>query len=142
MRPVAERLGCGHHFGGDQVLTAALGASLRRRRSGGFGEQCEDGAGGCGERSALRLEAGPQCRERFGFGGVCKKAVVPDLDEASRQDVLEEAAQELFASERHGLGLGLVPVVLVAEADLVRIDREDTRLVNGDPVDVAGEVEQ
>ena len=52
-------------------------------------------------------------------GRACKKAVVPDAMEAARQDMEQEAADELIDGERHDLLpiAAVATVVFVAEGD-------------------------
>jgi hypothetical protein len=68
-------------------LASASGALQWRGWHGGFGEQCEDGAGSMGNFGSLLLEAGSQLGECFGFGGADEEAVVSDFDEVGGRDV-------------------------------------------------------
>ena len=57
----------------------------------------------------------------------------------------EETADELWGFEAHGLVAGFVAwaaVVLPPERDVVLVEGDETRVVDGDAVGVAGEVVQ
>ena len=71
---------------------------------------------GRGRRRREQCEQSPARRQAFLAAAIGQEAVVADLDEALRQDVHEEATQELFARERHRLGTRVVAVVLVTES--------------------------
>lgn len=76
------------------------------------------------------------------FAGVGQKAEVPDLNEAGRQYVEEEAADKLLAADRHAaFGVAVFPV-LVAEGHLVAVDGLQTMIVDGHPVRVSPQIFQ
>jgi len=85
-----------------------------------------------------------------GFGEVLsalavgKEAVVPDAVKPWRQNVDEEAADELGGFEGHRLVAVLLlgPVVLPLKNDAVLIEADETRVGNRDTVGVAGEILQ
>src|ERR1700761_6559497 len=67
------------------------------------------------------------------------QAVIADLVEAGRQDVLEKAPDELVAG--HGfLALAVASAVLVAIGHGRVVDSQDAVVGNGDAEDVAGEI--
>jgi hypothetical protein len=77
--------------------------------------------------------------EQPGAGSVGEEAVVADADEALREDVEEEAADEL--RQRKGEGShSPAAVVLVAEGHRLVIDVQESMVGEGDAVGVAGEV--
>ena len=67
---------------------------------------------------------------------------MPDAVEATRQDMEQEAADELVRCERHdSLPLRTIAaVVLVAEGDAGLVERNQTVIRDGDPVGVAREI--
>ena len=56
--------------------------------------------------------------QHVGSSAVGEEAEVADAGKASRQDMLDEAAQELCGGKCHGALLAAVGIVLPAEADL------------------------
>lgn len=69
----------------------------------------------------------------------CEQAIVTDFDEAFGQNVLKEAADELFG--RDGRVSGLIRGgVLVGESDLAVFECEDAAIADGDAKDVRSEV--
>ena len=71
-----------------------------------------------------------------------EEAVVPDVDEAVREDVLGVAPHELHPVKCHLLDLAAVPVVLVLEGDAPVADGEDAPVADGHAVGVACKVLQ
>jgi hypothetical protein len=65
-------------------------------------------------------------------------AEIADTREAPGQDVLQEAAQELFAGEPHDALLAAVGIVLPAEGDLIICNREQSMVRDGDAMRVKG----
>ena len=65
-----------------------------------------------------------------------------DAVKALRQDVEEEAPDELVGGDRHGaLALGLAAaVVLVAEGDAGLVEGDQPAVRNGDPVGIARQI--
>ena len=55
--------------------------------------------------------------QHVGSSAVGEEAEVADTGKSARQDVLHEAAQELFEGKCHGALLAVVSVVFPAEAD-------------------------
>jgi hypothetical protein len=73
--------------------------------------------------------------------GRSPQAVVPDLDEARRKNMLKEASDELKDLEPGVVspaGLGLLP----AEGDGLTVERLDRAIIERDAVEVASEVTQ
>jgi hypothetical protein len=69
----------------------------------------------------------------------CEQAIVTDFDEAFGQNVLKEAADELFG--RDGRVSGLIRGrILVGKSDLAILEGEDAVIADGDAKDVRGEV--
>ena len=69
-------------------------------------------------------------------------AVVTDVDEAVREDVLGVAPYELHTAEGHLLDLAVIAVVLILEGDAVITHGADAPVPDGHAVGVAGEVLQ
>ena len=71
-----------------------------------------------------------------------QQAVVPEAMEAARQDMEQEAADELVGTRRHDLlpFNAVASIVLVAEGDTVLIERDQAAVRDRDPVDVARQV--
>ncbi len=90
--------------------------------------------GRCGDvqEFARKCEAGLS-------GRAGEKAVVPDPVEAARQDVEQEAADELIDCERHDLLpiATVATVVLVAEGDASLIKGDQSAVRDCDPMGVA-----
>ena len=90
----------------------------------------------------LRNQAAAQ-RQFLLAGTIGEKAVVADTDEASGQDMLQEATQELDRIEfHHPMAVATTLIVLVAEAHRVRVGSRDSAVGDGDAMGVAGEVLQ
>ena len=87
-----------------------------RKSSGSSGVSSSGGA------SDVQQFAGE--REAGLAGGAGEQAVVPDAMEAARQDMEQEAADELVGGERHDLlPVGAVAaIVLVAEGDAALVE--------------------
>jgi hypothetical protein len=172
-RAVVERAaisgGLGQRGGGRQRRGARGRRRIERRRGRLEGEDLQDvvqmalAADGAQARVAGLLgEEGVHVGDvrRLGVGeaeafaaagevlpaaAAAEQAVVADAMEARRQDVLEEAVDEVGAGQRHALlGLGgvrvLDAVVAVAEGDPAAVDRLDAVVGDGDAVDVAAQV--
>ena len=73
---------------------------------------------------------------------VGEPAEVANAWEALRQDVLGKAAQKLLTGKSQGTGLVVMSVVLPAEGDLGRADREKAMVGNGDTMGITSEVMQ
>src|SRR5271170_4067109 len=64
------------------------------------------------------VESGAAERQHPGSSAVGEPAEVADAGKATRQDMLDETAQELFGSKGHGALFTAMGVILPAEADL------------------------
>ena|SRR5450432_392254 len=71
--------------------------------------------------------------------GGAKQTVVTDFNEAWREDVLQEAADELFRRQRASLNL-ISGRLLVGESDLAIFECAQPVVAEGDAKDVRGEV--
>jgi hypothetical protein len=94
---------------------------------------------GAGHRHAQKLARGG---DALGLGGAGEEAVMADAMEGLRQDVDEEAADELAGGERHG-GVTLTPfgaVVLDSERHGPGIGLDEATVRDGDAVGVAGQI--
>ncbi len=69
-----------------------------------------------------------------------KVAEVPDADEASRQDMLAKATQELGCGESHDALLVAVGIVSPSEGHVVTIEAEQTLVADGHAVGVTAKV--
>ena len=69
-----------------------------------------------------------------------QKAIVTDTDKAVRQDVEQEAAQELRQRDRQGAFLVAIGRVPPAEGNLVLVERDQTVVGDGDAVGIAAEI--
>ena len=69
---------------------------------------------------------------------------MPDLDEAWRQDVQTETAEELLQRERHRAELAFVGVVFIAEGERTVLEIQPLQPAVGDghPVGVAAQIRQ
>jgi hypothetical protein len=125
-----------------QVALAADGAQARV--AGLLGEEGVH-VGDVRRLGVGEAEAFAAAGEVLPAAAAAEQAVVADAMEARRQDVLEEAVDEVGAGQRHALlGLGgvrvLDAVVAVAEGDPAAVDRLDAVVGDGDAVDVAAQV--
>jgi len=68
---------------------------------------------------------------------VCGKAEVADADQALRQNVDQESAQELVCGDRHDLLLATVCIVFPAKRDPIILERNQSMVGDGDTVRVA-----
>ena len=74
------------------------------------------------------------------FSGGAEQAVVTDLGEAARQDVLKESRDELWGVEGAAIDItGLA--VTIAKGDLAVVEVLEPTVDEGDAEDVAGEVQ-
>jgi len=74
--------------------------------------------------------------------GAGEQAVVTDTVEALRQNMKQEATDELVGAERHGaLAVGTVAaIVLVAKGDAGLVERDEPAVRDGDAVGVARQI--
>ena len=89
-------------------------------------------------------QKGARLSDPGGAISVGEQAVVADFDEARRQDVQAEAAEELLQRERHRSDLTVVGIVLVAEGDgaVLQIQSLHSAVGDGHPVGVAAQIGQ
>ena len=73
---------------------------------------------------------------------VSEQAEIPDFHKALREDMKEEPAHEFDSSDRHGLGLSAIPVILVRKRDGIScfIVGNDPAVGDADPVSVTRKV--
>jgi hypothetical protein len=90
--------------------------------------------------SLIRSEQRPEKLEVFLSVTVREKAAVTDPDESLRQDVSEEATEELDRTESHDALLRLVGVVLPKKGDVASLERYEAAVRDGHTMRVAGEV--
>src|SRR5437899_909929 len=81
-------------------------------------------------------------REAFGAEAIRQKAEVPYSDEALRQHMQEETAQELDPDERHRALFAAMSVVLPAEGNVLAVERQQSMIGDGDPMRVSAQVPQ
>ena len=119
----------------DDHASAAAGAW--RTCIGGLFREIGLGRRGDGQKHADAVEAGFAAR-----GG--KQAIMPDAVEAARQEVNQEAADELVGRQRHDLlALGAVAaIVLVTERHAVLVKGDKPPVGDGNAVSVAREMGQ
>ena len=99
----------------------------------------------CQQRAWIRsrgAEMKPAEGERLSAVAVGKQSEVADLDEACRQDMEQEAADELDRIEGHDAAAVVMPGVAPAEAHLSVIEAEESSVGDGNPMGVAGQVLQ
>jgi hypothetical protein len=94
------------------------------------------------EIRADRREQLPRALDVLKANRAGQQAVVADAVEAARQRVQEKAADELSGVVRHRLEpvVALDAVVLPLEGDALFIERDETRIRDGDAMGVAGEI--
>ena len=71
---------------------------------------------------------------------ITKQTVIADPLQSLRQDVQQEAADELVRRESHGLLGVVVAIVLPAEGDGPIIDMEETIVRDGDAMSITADV--
>jgi len=104
-------------------------------------EEIDDGLGGGGrDRRYREAEEFAAALQALMAAAVGEQAVVADADEAGREDMQEEPAQELVDGKGDGLQAAAVSVVLDPEADDVVGEPGEAVVGEGDAVGVAGEV--
>src|ERR1700741_3725972 len=80
--------------------------------------------------------------QRLSSVPVRKQSKVPDLYEARRQDVKQEAPDELGGVESHDAASVVVPGVTPTEAHLSVLKTEESSVGNGNAMGVAGQILQ
>jgi hypothetical protein len=73
---------------------------------------------------------------------VCEKAEVADTDQALRQNVDQESAQELISGDRHDFLLAAMRIVFPAKRDSIILKRNQSMVGDGDAVGIASEIVQ
>ena len=75
---------------------------------------------------------------------VAEDAVMADADQADRQNVAGESADELDRAQGQSLDLGSMTIVAVSEGDGLglRVQRHDAAIADGHPMGVVGQVSQ
>src|SRR5215470_11663555 len=96
------------------------------------------------DRDEWNCEQLADTRDVVGAGWAGQQAVVTDAMEALRQDMQQEAADELVGIERHRpVPFGTIAaVILPLEGDTVVIERDQAAVGDGDTMGVAGEIAQ
>ena len=72
---------------------------------------------------------------------VAEEAIIPDLDKASGQDVLQETTDELFGTDGAVPGFSSVRV-FVAKGDLIVFHFQDAIVADGHAKDIGGQILQ
>jgi hypothetical protein len=72
--------------------------------------------------------------QQVGASAIGKEAKVADAYEAARQQVEQEAAQELVDGQRHQLFLVAVRGVVPAKGHLTLVERDESVVGNGDAI--------
>src|SRR6202030_2667321 len=116
----------------------AMRATARRWRGLGVGVRLGCGGFGRWAGGLTQQEKVPQVAQRLAARGM-PSAVIADLVEAGRQDVLEEAPDELVAGDGF-LALAVGGAVLVAIGHGLVVDGQDAGVGDGDAEGVAGEI--
>jgi hypothetical protein len=80
--------------------------------------------------------------ERLTAVAVGEQSEVADLDEARRQDMEQETADELDRIELHDAAAVVVPGIAPSEAHLSVFEAEESSVGDGNPVRIAGQVLQ
>src|ERR1700692_1078780 len=104
----------------------------------GLGGRGSDGRGGVW-RGIVDEQALTEVQES-GAPPIGEEAERADADKAARQDVEQEAAQELLRSERHHSLLISVGIILPAESNLVMLESHKAVVGDGHTMGVAGEI--
>ena len=96
------------------------------------------------EVTSWRIEQAAAQRQFVGAMTIGKQPVVTDTIEPVRQNMKQEAANELASGERHGLALclSLLAVVLPAEGDLLIGEFDEPAVADSDAMGIAGQVGQ
>src|SRR3982074_1977407 len=116
----------------------AMWATARRWRGLGVGVRLGSGGFGRWAGGLRQQEKVPQVAQRFAARGM-PQAVIADLMEAGRQDVLEEAPDELVAGDGFpALAVGGAVLVAIGHGGVV--DGQDAVVGDGDAEGVAGEI--
>ena len=88
------------------------------------------------------MEIHPAQFQRLPAVPVTKKSKVPNLYEAGREYVEQEAADELRGLKSHRAAAVVVPGVAPAKAHLLVLEADEPSVGNGDAMGVAGQILQ
>ena len=96
------------------------------------------------EVTSWRIEQAAAQRQFVGAMTIGKQPVVTDTIEPVRQNMKQEAANELASGECHGLALclSLLVVVLPAKADMLISEFDEPTVADGDTMGIAGQISQ
>lgn len=96
------------------------------------------------EVTSWRIEQAAAQRQLVGAMTIGEQPVMANTIEPVRQDVKQEAANELASGERHGLALclSLPAVVLPAEGDMLMGEFDEPAVADGDTMGIAGQIGQ
>jgi hypothetical protein len=78
--------------------------------------------------------------QESGAPAIGQEAERADADKAARQDVEQEAAQELLRTERHHSLLITVGIILPTESNLVMLESQEAMVGDGYAMGIAGEI--
>jgi hypothetical protein len=84
----------------------------------------------------------PDPVEPAAAGAFGEKPIVTDAMKAVRQDMQEEAPDELWRSKTHEAGPPAAPVIFVGERDFLIAEGHEPGIGDGGPMGVAGEIGQ
>jgi hypothetical protein len=79
-------------------------------------------------------------RPESGTAAIGEEAERTDADKAARQNVEQEAAEELLRTERHDSLLISVGIILPAESNLVMLESQEAVVGDGHAMGVTGEI--
>ena len=117
----------------DQAAKPADWATLRVFNAGATVRVDGDGCCGGREQSAAM--------NQFLFAdSIGEEAEVADADQAGRQHVEQEAADELDCIQSHGLGPGVIRIVFPVKADAAVFQSAKTVVGDGDAMSVASQI--
>ena len=84
----------------------------------------------------------PTANERIATFTVGEQAEVTDADQTARQDMDQEASQELMCRNRHDLLLAAMSIVAPEKRDAIFVECDDPMVGDGHAMGVAGQVLQ
>jgi len=114
-----------------------IGAFWTAETSGLGGE----GSGDCGwVWPGLVIEQALTERQESSTPAIGQEPERADADKAAGQDMEQEAAQELFRTERHHSLLITVGIILPAESNLIMLESHEAVVGDGHAMGVAGEI--
>ncbi len=112
-----------------------------------FGDQHDAGTVGTSQAGCLgRIDAGRRAEqsaaafERSTSSAVGEQSEVADANQASREDVKQEAAQKLMGGNGHDLLLAAVRIVSPAEGDAAVFKSHEAMVGDGYAMGIAGQV--